>query len=178
MEKRGTGNLLRRYGHLPLIAAFGVLAVVEGIRIGTQFTAETFIAGPGGYMTVIGVALCCFALIGVLGATAGRTRRKRTQDELAALDTDTDTVTTPEKSAEAIAHSRTLRLSFLLCVVYVLLIKPLGFTIASLLYLAASLWFLKNPLRRTLLTCIIMFPILFFGLPAIGISVPRGPFGF
>lgn len=174
METREAGRFLRKYSHLLLIAVLGILAMVEGIRIGTQFAAETFIAGPGGYMTVIGVALCCFALIGTLGARFEHNRRKRTQDELAALDAST----TPAKTPETSGHTRTLRLSFLLCVGYVLLIKPLGFTIASLLYLAASLWLLKNPLRRILLTCLFMFPILFFGLPAIGISVPRGLFGF
>jgi low temperature requirement protein LtrA len=176
MGNMKAGTFLRKYSHLVLTATLGVIAIAEGIRIGTQFTAETFIAGPGGYMTVVGIALFSFALVGALSTLGENNRHKRTQNELGALDIDTNTP--PTKTAEAIAHSRILRLSFLLCVGYVLLIKPLGFTIASLLYLGASLWLLKNPLRRTLLTCIIMFPILFFGLPAIGISVPRGPFGF
>lgn len=181
----GTGRNVSALAHLPLAGILGVVGAAEGIRLGIASPGEDFITGPGGYMTVVGSGLLLFA---VLGAIASVLRRAR------GGGTDTSrggSVPTPLSDAETgrshdvkaagvggLSRPTLVRLSFAFCVVYVLLIRPLGFTLASLLYLAAGLVLLGNPVRRIVVTCLAMLPILYFGLPLAGISVPRGIFGF
>ena len=155
------------YSHVLLSATFGIVAIAEAIRLGILHADESFITGPGGYMMVVGISLIIFALIGTF--TVSFDRRRSATAIVSSVK--------PDQSPADRARLRKVVLSFLFCVLYVLLIQFLGFAIASLLYLAANLWLLQNPVRRIVFTCFVMFPILIFGLPLIGLSVPKGIFG-
>ena len=180
---KNISNWLGKYSHLLLAGVFGIIAIAEAIRVGVKYTSESFIAGPGGYMMVVGAGMVCFSLMGAIAGLWGWLRRDyhrliRKSDLVPASLPDVQ-LESEESGKLPINSSRLWKtcLSFLLCIVYVILIKPLGFTIASLLYLAINLWLLQNPVRRILVTCIVMFPILSFCLPLVGISVPKGIFG-
>lgn len=155
------------YSHVLLSAAFGLIAMAESLRLGILHKDETFITGPGGYMMVVGVFLIIFSIIGTVAVCLGR--RRYTNGILSSVK--------PDQSPVDKDRFRKVVLSFLFCVLYVLLIQFLGFAIASLLYLAVNLWLLQNPVRRIVFTCLVMLPILVFGLPLIGLSVPKGIFG-
>ena len=75
-------------------------------------------------------------------------------------------------------NTKKMVISFLLLVVYVLLLKYLGFAVSSVLYLGANLWILKNPPLRTIITVAVILLALLFGAPQLGISLPRGMLGF
>ncbi len=180
---KNSSSWLGKYSHLLLAGVFGSIAIVEAIRVGVKYTSESFIAGPGGYMMVVGVGMVGFSLIGAIAGLCGWLRRdyrrRRSNSDMVPVSSQADKAE-PDAGGKLPKDSSRLWktcLSFLLCVGYVLLIKPLGFTIASLLYLAVNLWLLQNPVRRILFTCVVMFPILSFGLPIVGISVPKGIFG-
>ena len=68
-------------------------------------------------------------------------------------------------------------ISFGLLIVYTVLVKPLGFSIASTLYLGANLRILSNSWKSTIITSVIILVALLFGAPAMGLSLPRGIFG-
>lgn len=160
---RGIG----RYSHIVLSGVFGIVAIAEALRLGKRYDSEAFITGPGGYMMVVGISLITFALIGV---AVGFIRQRRHAN-----------VALPSRKHDQpqADRSRLLKVvwSFLFCLLYVVLIQWLGFALASILYLAGNLWLLNNPVRRIVLTCLVMLPILIFGLPLIGLSVPKGIFG-
>ncbi len=161
-------KLVRSYSHIFITTLLGVIALAEGYRLGMAFENESFIAGPGGYIFIIGAALTLFSSVMVVKAVISRKTPVEGTSEIAKK------AQTPEQTRRL----KQMRLSFVLCVLYVVLIKPLGFAIASIVYLASSLALLRNSLKTTLITCAVMIPVLYFGLPAIGISVPKGIFGF
>jgi len=158
---------VRPYSHVLLSAAFGIVAIVEALRLGRTYDSEAFITGPGGYMMVVGICLVIFALIGVVAGFIGQ----RSREKPASSNVEHDLAYTDRSRRWKVVWS------FVFCVLYVLLIQWLGFAIATLLYLAGNLWLLQNPVRRIVMTCLIMLPILIFGLPLIGLSVPKGIFG-
>ena len=171
--ERNISRGLGKYSHVLLSATFGIVAIAEAVRLGLKFEGEDFISGPGGYMMVVGAFLILFALIGTAAVLVGL---RRSGEPGRTVKIDTGSAASSEAPADA-ARIRKSIFSFVFCVLYVLLIQFLGFTIASLFYLAGNLWLLQNPLRRIVLTCVFMFPILAFGLPLIGMSVPKGVFG-
>ncbi len=181
--KKWIYGLLANFSHVLLSGALGAVAIAEAIRLGFYDQSDSFIVGPGGYMMVVGVGLVCFSCIGGVGGLIARSR-SRPSPSISSVAKD------PKSPQPARAqsgrggggekdYSRAVKpiASFLLCIGFILLIKPIGFTFATLLYLAASLWLLENPFRRIVLTCVAMFPILAFGLPLIGLSMPKGILG-
>lgn len=167
------GGLAARYGYLALVGACAAAALVESLRIRRSYHAAEFLAGPGGYVMILGVVLLFFALAelaaqirrSVRGGGAGGTAT-----EAAAGGQD--------PSDRAAGGRRKMQLTFALCVVYVLLVGPLGFTLASLLYLTVNLLLLGNSPKVTAATVGVILVILRFGAPAIGLYLPKGLLGF
>ena len=147
----------------------------EGVRVGLKDTGPGYFSGPGGYLTIIGSALILFGLIEVIKQVVKAEKR---EDPVVSEDIGEPWFSNITFRPSKITPTNKMRYSFILCIVYVLLIRPLGFTIASLVYLGANFWLLENKVRTIILTIVVMFFILRYGLPAMGLSVPKGIFGF
>lgn len=176
-------GLLAKFSHVLLSGALGAVAIAEAIRLGNYDKSDSFIIGPGGYMMAVGISLVCFSCIGGIGGLIAWSR-SRPSPSISSVPKDPISpqparAQSERGGGEQKDYSRMVKpiVSFLLCLGYILLIKPMGFTFATLLFLAAGLWLLENPFRRIALTCIVMFPILAFGLPLIGLSMPKGILG-
>ncbi len=170
---RRAGRLAARFGYFALVAVCGAAALVEGLRIGRLRRTAEFLSGPGGYIMILGVVLLLFAAI-ELAAQLGRTARRS-----AVGGPPPEAGAGREVSQGAAAGGRRrMQLTFVMCVVYVLLVRPLGFTLASLLYLTANLLLLGNRPAVMAATVAVVFVILRFGAPAIGLYLPRGLLGF
>ena len=176
-------GFLAKFSHVLLSGALGAVAIAEAIRLGNYDQSDSFIIGPGGYMMAVGISLVCFSCIGGIGSLIARSRSRPSRSVPSVpKDPNSSPTTQTQSERRELAQrgfSRMVKpiVSFLLCVGYILLIKPMGFTFATLLFLAAGLWLLENPFRRIVFTCIVMFPILAFGLPLIGLSMPKGILG-
>jgi len=172
---RRAGGLAARFGYLVLLTGCGALALYESLRIRRSYQTGEFLAGPGGYVMVIGVALLLFAL-GELAVQIRQGVRRRGSESpapgvRAAADPGTEDL--GRRGAR-----RKMQLTFLLCALYVLLMKPLGFTLASVASLVANLLLLGNRVAVTAATAAVVFVVLRFGVPAIGLYLPRGWLGF
>ena len=176
-------GFLTTFSHVLLSGVFGAIAIAEAIRLGNYDQSDSFVTGPGGYMLIVGVGLVCFSCIGGIGGLIARSRSRASHSIPSVPRGPISPQPAQAQSGQGEGRPRDYSTmvkpaaSFLLCVGFILLIKPMGFTFATLLYLAASLWLLENPFRRIALTCVVMFPILAFGLPLIGLSMPKGILG-
>ena len=171
-----------KYAYLVLVAACGVLAVVESQRLRRDFESSSFLTGPGGYLMIVGIVLLFFAALeGLSLAAKGRravvaqTIVPATEEAVAAAPDDEKRDVEP--AGRGLSNKWRMRLSFVCCVIFVLLIEPLGFTLASLAFLAVNLLLLGNGKVSILVTLGVVFLILHFGAPAIGLSLPKGILG-
>lgn len=174
--------LLKREGYVVLISLLGILGIAEGLRVDATVRSANFLSGPGGYLTIIGISLLLFGIIDIIRQLIMRQREHLSQRSQMDHDEATRIATFDWKGLLTLDRSRMtpnvkMRLSFILCIFYVLIIQPLGFTIATIIYLVANFWLLSNKTKTILFTVVVMFIILRFGLPAMGLSVPKGLFG-
>jgi hypothetical protein len=179
---RRFGTVVQRYVYPVLLTACGSLAFFESLRLKSDFDSGDFLSGPGGYLMIVGIVLLCFAAFETL-----RLARKRRQGDggvrvaPATEEVGRAASEDEEKSEKTVGHieadRRRMRLSFMFCAFFVLLIEPMGFTLASLVYLAANLLLLGNGKLVTFVTLCVVFMLLHFGAPAIGLSLPKGLLG-
>jgi hypothetical protein len=173
-------TLIRHEGYVLLVCTLGVVGIIEGLRVDAKVQSASFLSGPGGYLTIIGISLLLFGIIDIIRQLILRHTSKRVPDVARMDNTQGADRTRIHLTLDRSSMGPTMKmqLSYVLCVVYVLLIRPLGFTVATILYLVANLWVLSNKTKTIVFTAIVMFFILRFGLPAMGLSVPKGIFGW
>ena len=174
MNESKIKRVLQSYLHIVIAIFLGLIAILEGIRLRHELPYESFISGPGGYVFIVGIALLLFSLMSIINLQRKSLKEKSKNDKCQSGQESMQGNLAAGKPQNLFPTC----LSFLLCIIYVALIKPLGFTLASIFYLASSLLLLRNSKKITILTCIVMIPILYLGFPAIGISVPKGILGF
>lgn len=160
-------NILKESLYALFLLASGSLAVWESMRLTKKYPQSNWFAGPSGFMMIIGcvfLLLCLLELLRLL-------RKSDLIKEIAVKER-------AQKSADEKENSRKMVISFLLLIVYTILIKYLGFSLTSAIYLGVNLWILKNPPLRTIITVVVILVLLLFGAPYMGISLPRGILGF
>lgn len=175
-------ELIKREGYVLLVCILGIMGILEGLRVDAQISSANFLSGPGGYLTIVGISVLLFGFIDIIrqiigGLSQEKIRKPEGESKRAESKSETSTAFVFTLNRSKMTPTMKMRLTYALCVLYVLLIQPLGFTIASLLYLMVNFWLLSNKNKTIALTIIIMFFILRFGLPSMGLSVPKGIFG-
>lgn len=172
-------GFLKRYWYFLLLVAAGSLAIGESARITKTYQPSKWIAGPSGFIMILGLILLALLLFEVL-MTILKNRRRARATETAATEkrnanaTPSDTTQAQEEKQ----HAVNMWLSFGLLVAYTLLLKVLGFALASAFYLLANLPLLKNSWKVTVITVVVVLAFLLLAAPALGIAFPRGLFGF
>jgi len=178
------GAILKKYWYLLLLTAAGGVAICESIRLTNKYQPKNWLAGTSGFIMILGLALAALLAFELLGRLVRAARQKQTrtaaQETADRNESKSETAATPtaEEEANASSSNRRMWLSFGLLVVYTLLIQVLGFAVSSALYLGANLLLLKNSWKSTILTTAVVLVFLLFGAPYLGISFPRGLFGF
>ena len=163
--------ILQKFAFPLFLLIIGGTAVLESMRITKKYPSSNWLAGPSGFMMIVGGILLLLFLIELVKAIKGFSFADvKVVETSAAEETEAD--------AEDRINNRKMVISFLMLVAYVLILKYLGFAVSSVLYLAANLWILKNPPLRTIITVVVILVLLLFGAPQLGISLPRGIFGF
>lgn len=175
-----------------LFAVAGGILVSESSRITASYNPKIWITGPSGFMMIIGLLLLFFALLEVIKFTVkllklrmGKVETYNTntpktiEDEKLTADKINNYETAEEEQTGNNRKISRLKMfiSFGLLIVYTVLVKPLGFSIASTLYIGANLRILNNSWKSTIITSVIILIALLFGAPAMGLSLPRGIFG-
>jgi uncharacterized membrane protein len=179
-----------------LLAVAGGILVKESLRITAKHKPANWLAGPSGFMMIIGSLLLVFTAIecAQIIMRVVKTERRRIhapvpvaeqahpKDSSAAITAkDIMTYQTGEEEQTVEERKRSslrMLISFGLLVFYALLVKILGFTLASTVYIIANLFALKNSWKVSIITTIVVFSLLYFGAPAMSLSLPRGMFGF
>lgn len=142
-----------------LLFLTGGLALREGVRITRVSTGSNWLAGPGGYITLIGGLLLCFALCELILAARAA-----------------DPVSRSSQAKTSLGKKGWATLIFL--ALYLLLTPWLGFILASGVFLMGSLRLLGCTFRSMVIVTLAICLGMFFLFPVLGISVPRGWFGF
>jgi hypothetical protein len=150
-----------------LLSLCGLLAVSESRKITKAHTIPNWFSGPSGYIMIVGGLLCLFAVHELYSAI----QRWKKGPLKPADKQDQDSV----QQKQLI---RDMTVTFLLLPVYLLLIPLLGFNLASIVYMGLNLYILKNSVKSIVVTAIVLFLGMLFLLPPMGISLPRGIFGF
>ncbi len=125
-------GLLAKFSHVLLSGVLGTVAIVEAIRLGNYDQSDSFIIGPGGYMMAVGVGLVCFSCIGGIGGLIARSRSRPSRSAPSAPKGPNSSPTIQTQSERRELTQRGLSrmakpiVSFLLCLGYILLIKPMG----------------------------------------------------
>ena len=179
-----------------LLAVAGGILVKESLRITAKHKPANWLAGPSGFMMIIGSLLLVFTDIECaqiimrvvkterrpIHAPVSAAEEAHPKDSSATITAeDIMTYKTGEEEQTVEERKRSglrMLISFGLLVLYALLVKTLGFTIASTVYLIANLFALKNSWKVSIITTIVVFSLLYFGAPAMSLSLPRGVFGF
>ena len=161
--------ILQKFAFPLFLLIIGGTAVLESMRITKKYPSSNWLAGPSGFMMIVGGILLFLFLIELVKAIKGFSFADIKVAETAAEE---------ESDPEERINNRKMVISFLMLVAYVLMLKYLGFAVSSVIYLAANLWILKNPPLRTIITVVVILVLLLFGAPQLGISLPRGIFGF
>ena len=177
---------LKKAWYLLLLLAAGGLAIGESIRITDKYQPDNWLAGPSGFIMIVGLLLVVLLLFNVLmNIVHGLLKKKHDNTACSAAEASEAeepvlqaSVELEEAEKEKQRYARNMWISFGLLIVYTLLIKALGFSISSALYLIANLFLLKNSWKTTVITVIVIFLFLLFAAPLLGMSFPRGIFGF
>lgn len=166
-------RLLESFGLPVLYAVCGVLALVEAIRIQNKLQVDNFFAGPSGYMTILGVILLLLFIPEIKNGIKKYNRliQKAAQD---AEKVKTEEEVEEEKTEKA--NSKRMWVFFIMMLLYVAIMKYLGFFISTIIFLVASLYYLGNKWKSILFTTLIIGIFLYF-CPQIGITLPKGIFG-
>ena len=165
-----TALILKKFAFPLFLLVIGGTAVLESMRITKKYPSDNWLAGPSGFMMIIGVILLLLFVIELVKALKGFSIPASSPEKVEAAS--------DSKNTEDAVNTKKMVISFLLLVVYVLLLKYLGFAVSSVLYLGANLWILKNPPLRTIITVAVILLALLFGAPQLGIALPRGMLGF
>ena len=168
---------LKKYWYYLLLTAVGGISIYESCRLTAKYQPQNWLTGPSGFIMILGLALVALLLFEIITQTIRASKRAKTQKESVAVSQSQEPHPSSEEE-ERTPHSRNMWFSFLLLVIYTLLIKPLGFSITSALYLTANMLLLKNSWKTTLITVAVIFLFLLFGAPLMGMSFPRGLLGF
>jgi hypothetical protein len=140
----------------------GFLILMEAYRLAglPKLRDKAFGEGPAGYMTAIGFLLIGFAFWEVIeGLRPGRAQ-----------------ASSPEKAGNPI--SRKIWLTAVCMVLFLALVPFLGFILASGCFLGGAMRLLGCTLRSILLTIGIYCGCLYWMVPLLGLSLPRGFLGF
>jgi uncharacterized membrane protein YcjF (UPF0283 family) len=175
------GNL-----YLLLLLAVGGMGIYESVRITHKYQPKNWLAGPSGFMMIVGcllVAVFVFeVVVRCLRYPKGRTGEVQSAQAEASDATQTaepqDSGASAElQVAESRIHLNNMYYSAGLLIVYTLLIRWLGFSISSCLYLLANMLLLKNSVKVTVVTVLAVLLYMLVGAPALGMSFPRGLLG-
>ena len=166
-------RLLESFGLPVLYAICGILALLEARRIQIKLKVDNFFAGPSGYMSILGVILLLLFIPEIRDGLK-KYRRLLEEDAQKAEITKTDEEISAEEKEKA--DSKRMWIVFGMLVVYVAVIKYLGFVISTLVFLVSSLFFLGNKWKSVLFTTLVIGVFLYF-CPQIGITLPKGIFG-
>ena len=160
-------NIPRKRKTEPLILAAlwgipGLLTLMEARRLAglPKFRDKGLLEGPAGYMTALGVLLIGFALWEVIG----RLRQGSVNDS------------SPGKEGESLSGK--IWITVLYMVLFLALVPFLGFILASGCFLAGAMHLLGCTVRSILITVGIYSGSLYWMVPLLGLSLPRGFLGF
>lgn len=196
-DKKATFLLVLNNALFPLLVAVaGGILVKESLRITAKHNPANWLAGPSGFMMIVGLLLLVLTFVEIIQLIRG-VRKRRFQD---LKNSQIEEPSTPEKGPSEVITTETIMtyqtseeeqtpedrkksrlrmiISFCLLVFYTLMVKPLGFTLASTVYIIINLLVLKNSWKLAILTTIVVFALLYFGAPAMSLSLPRGIFSF
>lgn len=169
-------DFLNTFSLLILFVIGGVMSLIEAQRLQTVTNYPNYLAGPSGYMTILGILLLVLALIEVRSSvkTFRKVREERIEMQQAGAEQSNEE---QQKDRDEKLHNRKMWVTYAMLIGFLVLIKPLGFMIASLLFLSANLLYLGNSIKTTSITVAVIFLVLYFGAPSMGLSIPRGIFG-
>lgn len=151
----------------------GVIAIFESIRLTEKYVDGDWLSGPSSFMMILGLLILAICFIETVKSVFQIKSDLKKMDEHAAA-----TIEDEEKSDEEKGYIKDMIISFAMVLVYIFIIKYIGFALATVIYLAANLMLLKNPVLRVVLTVVVILALLLWGAPAMGISLPRGFLGF
>lgn len=187
-------NKTKEYTHFILLLIVGSLAVYESIRITSMYSIKDWLSGPSGFVMIIGFLLLFLSFIEGLALIRLKRRKMQVLPLQASVAATLDAL--PVLSDKDLKYSKVredikeqfvqedsrntlnLIISYVLLIVYVITLKPLGFTLSTALYMTSSLLLLKNSWTLTAVTVMVLVAWIMFGAPAMGLSLPRGIFGF
>lgn len=160
---------IKGYAYFVLLLVLGMLTVSESLRITANYTIKDWLSGPSGFMMIVGCAILFLALVEGLSLVKAR----KAKQPAPPFVTSSDTALPAENR-----NRLNLVLTYILLIVYALTIKPLGFTISTAIYITLNMLLLKNSWLLTLITVALIIICTMFGAPLMGLSLPRGIFGF
>ena len=178
------GTILKKYWYLLLLTAAGGVTICESIRLTNKYQPKKWLAGTSGFIMILGLVLIVLLIFEIIRRIVVAGKQKRTHATTREIEDRQEShgedvaEHEPEKNSDLSSSNRKMWFSFGLLVVYTLLIRVLGFAVSSALYLGANLLLLKNSWKSTVITTAVILSFLLFGAPFLGISFPRGLFGF
>jgi|GEM_PF-1031967 len=172
-----------------LFAVAGGLLISESCRLTAKYNPKVWLIGPSGFMMIIGLLLILLTLVEILKTVLKNHKSKPIMGKLEDEDSESSDITAETinnyETAEDVQTEENKKqsrirmlISFGMLVVYAFLVKPLGFAIASTLFIGVDLKILRNSWKSTIITSVVVFIALLYGAPAMGLSLPRGVFGF
>jgi len=140
----------------------GLLTLMEARRLAglPKLRDKGLLEGPAGYMTALGLWLIGFALWEVMG----HLRQGSVNDS------------SPGKEGKTLSGK--IWVTVLYMVFFLALVPFLGFILASGLFLAVDMHLLGCTVRSILITVGIYSGSLYWMVPLLGLSLPRGFLGF
>lgn len=170
MNESKIKRVLQSYLHIVIAIFLGLIAILEGIRLRHELPYESFISGPGGYVFIVGIALLLFSLMSIINLQ-GKSLKEKSKNDKCQSGKNPCRVIWLQVSLKPFSDMLEFFALHYLCSSH----QTFGIYISiHFFYLASSLLLLRNSKKITILTCIVMIPILYLGFPAIGISVPKG----
>ncbi|MFA7109099.1 MAG: tripartite tricarboxylate transporter TctB family protein [Sphaerochaetaceae bacterium] len=154
-----------------ILLVVGLITILESVRLTQKHLPKNWLASSGGFMMIIGAIILLLFLFDLTSSI------KKCVLGLKKMEVEPEIKKKEAKGVEDKANLMKMLYSFALLGVYTIIIRPLGFPIASTIYIGVNLWLLKNPLLRTIITVVVIFIVLTFGAPAFGLSLPRGFLG-
>ena len=73
-------TLIRHEGYVLLVCTLGVVGIIEGLRVDAKVQSASFLSGPGGYLTIIGISLLLFGIIDIIRQLILQHTSKRVPD--------------------------------------------------------------------------------------------------
>jgi hypothetical protein len=155
-----------------LLLILGSVAIIQSLILTAGNSEPNWLAGPGGFMMLIGcilIGICLFELLVLF-------RAAKADNSKVSAKTAVPDETTEKKKQDIFLRNMLITLGLLM--VYALCIRVLGFSLATGLFLVIDLKLLKNSWPLTVFTVLVILALMLFGAPWMGISLPRGLFGF